>query len=309
MPQPRALLMVGPTAVGKSALAVRVAEAVMGEIVSLDSRQMVRDLDVGTAKPTAEERARVRHHLVDVVAPDATLALSEVMAWVHAAVDDIVARDRRPVLVGGSGQYVRAFREGWQVPAVPPDPALRARLAAVAEREGSAALHRRLAAVDAVSAAAIDGRNVRRVIRALEIHAHLGQPASEVRSRAGPRYELLTVGLSRPRPELYARVDARIDAMLAHGLEEEVRGLVAAGYGWQLPAMSSLGYGEWRAYLAGEVDRAEVVRLIRHNTRRLVRNQATWFRLDDETIRWFDLSAPGVAEAVVGVAREWFAGK
>jgi tRNA dimethylallyltransferase len=309
MPRSRALLLVGPTAVGKSDLAVRVAEAVGGEIVSLDSRQMVRGLDRGTAKPTPAQRARVPHHLVDVVPPDAAPTLAEVVDWIHAAVDGILARGRRPVLVGGTGQYVRAIREGWQVPAVPPDPALRARLAAVAEAQGPAALHELLADVDPASAAAIDARNVRRVIRAMEIHAFLGRPASAARGRAGSRYELLTVGLDRPRPSLYARVDERIDAMLAQGLEDEVRALVTEGYGWHLPALSSLGYGEWRDYLAGQIGRDEVVRRIRHNTRRLVRNQATWFRADDVTIRWFDLSRPGSPESVVSLVRDWFEGE
>lgn len=300
MSRPRALLLIGPTAVGKSAAALRVAEAVGGEIVSLDSRQMVRGLDAGTAKPTAEQRSRVPHHLVDVVAPDDSPSLSKVLAWTYAAVDDILARGRRPLLVGGTGQYVRAIREGWQVPAVPPNPDLRAALEAVAARDGHETLHAQLAAVDPATAARIDARNVRRVVRALEVHTYLGRPASEVRAQSRPRYDLGIIGLIRPRPELYARIDARIDAMLAAGLEEEVRSLVAEGYGWKLPAMSSLGYGEWRDYFAGELGRDEVVRRIRHNTRRLVRTQATWFRADDAGIRWFDVSAAAADDAEEG---------
>jgi tRNA dimethylallyltransferase len=302
--------VVGPTAVGKSDLALLLAEDLAGEIVSLDSRQMVRGLDIGTAKPTAVERARVPHHLVDITTPDRPLALPDVLGLVDAAVTDITARGRRPILVGGTGQYVRALREGWQVPPVPPDPALRSELAAFAAAAGPAALHERLATLDPAAAGRIDARNVRRVTRAIEVamagsRDQAEQPAP---TRAlGARFDLLVVGLSRPRPELYARIDARIDVMLAAGLADEVRGLVEAGYDWRLPAMSSVGYGEWRGYFEGDVDEGEVLRLIRHNTRRLVRNQAAWFRADDPGIRWFEMAAPDAAIAILDTVQAWWA--
>jgi tRNA dimethylallyltransferase len=304
----RAVLLVGPTAVGKSEVALLVAERLGGEIVSLDSRQMVTGLDIGTAKPTAADRARVPHHLVDIAAPDEALPLSTVLQRAYAVVDDIVARGRRPILVGGTGQYVRALREGWTVPDVPPDLALRTELGAYAAERGPEALHARLARIDPLAAAAIDPRNVRRVIRALEIHARTGLPPTVAQRREGARYDLLVIGLIRPRPVLYARVDARIDAMVAAGLEEEARGLVAAGYDWHLPALSSVGYGEWRGYFAGHVDRAEAIRLIRHNTRRLVRNQGAWFPGADPGIVWVDLEGPGAVEAVIERAGAWLAG-
>jgi len=304
----RILLIVGPTAVGKTAVAVPVAEAMGGEIISLDSRQMIRGLDIGTAKPTAAERARVPHHLVDVVPPDAAPPLSVVLGQVGDVIGEVLSRQRRPFLVGGTGQYVRALREGWRVPQVPPDPALRTQLAAVAEEDGGPALHDRLAAVDPVAAQRIDARNVRRVIRALEVHAHTGRPMSEVQASVGPDYDILTVGLTRPRKELYARIDARIEDMLAAGLESEVQALLAAGYTWQTPAMSSLGYGEWHDYLQGEIGRDEVIRRIRHNTRRLARNQYAWFRLNDDTIQWFDLSKQGAEAEILGLVAEWFDG-
>ena len=303
----RIVAVVGPTAVGKSEVALGLAEALDGEIVSLDSRQVYRGMDIGTAKPGAAELARVAHHLVDIASPDRALALPDVQRLAYEAIDDVLARGRLPIATGGTGQYVRAVLEGWEVPAVPPDEGLRAELEAFAAAHGAEALHARLAAVDAVSAARTDPRNVRRVIRALEVSTHAGEAMSAVRARSGPRYDAFVVGLRRPRPDLYARIDARIDAMLAAGLEQEVRALVAAGYGFGLPAMSGVGYGEWRDFLAGEIGYEEVVRRIRHDTRRLVRQQATWFREDDPTIVWADLSVDDAA-AVVARVRDWLAG-
>lgn len=293
----RIVAIVGPTAVGKTAVAVRLAERLGGEIVSLDSRQMVRRLEIGTAKPTAEERARAPHHLVDIAEPDAPLALAQVQALAYAAIDAILERGRLPLVVGGTGQYVLAVLEGWIIPGVEPDPVLRAELEAFAAAQGSAALHARLAGVDPVSAERIDARNVRRVVRALEVHARTGEPMSVIQSRGAAPYASLRIGLTRPRAELYARIDARIDAMLAAGLEDEVRGLVAAGYGFELPAMNSVGYREWRGCFEGAYDRAEAIRLIRRDTRRLVRMQDTWFRRSEAAFQWFDLSADPEAES------------
>ncbi len=293
----RAVAIVGPTAVGKSAMAVRLAEAFGGEVVSLDSRQLYRRLEIGTAKPTADERARVRHHLIDVAEPDQPLAVPDVQALAVAAIRDIVSRGRLPIVAGGTGQYVRAVVEGWTIPPVAPDPALRAELEAFARAAGPPALHARLARVDPLAAARIDARNVRRVVRALEVHARTGEPISTVQARAGSPFAWLVVGLELPRPVLYARIDARIDAMIEAGLEDEVRALVAAGYDLGLPALRSVGYQEWRAHLAGEVDVAAVVQLIRRNTRRLVRMQDAWFKRDDPAIHWVDVSDPEAAYA------------
>ena len=288
--QSAVVMIVGPTGVGKSEIALRVAQDLGGEVVSLDSRLIYRGMDIGTAKPTPAERAAVPHHLIDITDPDRPMSLSEVTVAAYAAIDGILARGKVPVLAGGTGQYVRAIRQGWVIPEVVPDWALRAELEAVAEREGAPALHRRLAEVDPVAAARIDARNVRRVIRALEVYRHTGEPISRVQERSGSRYRLCLFGLLRSREDLYARIDRRIDGMIAGGLEAEVRALVAAGYSFDLPAMSGLGYGEWRAYFDGTIDQDEAVRLIRRNTRRLVRNQGTWFRRDDPQIHWLDMA-------------------
>ncbi|MCB0215276.1 MAG: tRNA (adenosine(37)-N6)-dimethylallyltransferase MiaA [Chloroflexi bacterium] len=302
------LALVGPTAVGKTELAMHLARSLEGEIVSLDSRQMYRGMDIGTAKPSAAERAAVPHHLIDLVTPDRSLSLAEVQSLALTSIDAILARGRLPILAGGTGQYLRALVDGWVIPAVPPDPELRAELYALADRLGAAHLHARLAAVDPVSAGRIHVHNLRRVIRALEVQHHLGEPISDIQDRAEPRHAFRIAGLRRSREVLYARIDARIDAMLAAGLEAELRRLVSAGYGFDLPAMSALGYREWQGYLAGEIDLVGVRDQIRRNTRRLARSQDGWFRADDPRLREFDLDLVPTP-TLIGDIRDWLAGR
>jgi tRNA dimethylallyltransferase len=298
---PPLIAVVGPTAAGKTALAIRLAEAIGGEIVSADSRQVYRGLDIGTAKATAEERARVPHHLLDIVTPDQALSLSQFQALAYAAIDDILARGRVPFLAGGTGQYAMAVLEGWQVPHVPPDEALRRTLYEQVEEQGADALHARLRALDPAAADQIDPRNVRRVVRALEVALTTGQPITAQRGKTPPPYRLLLLGLALPRPELYRRIDRRVQAMMAAGLEDEVRRLVAAGYDFYLPAMSGVGYGQFAPYLAGQATLDDVVRAIQRATRRFVRHQANWFRLDDPRILWLDATSdpfPAALDAV-----------
>jgi len=282
----RAIVLVGPTAVGKSGCALALAEMLGGEIVSLDSRQLYVGMDIGTAKPTASERARVPHHLIDVADAADVLSLAEVLERAERAVADTLARGRRPILVGGTGQYVRAFLEGWSVPAVPPDPDLRAELFAAAERDGPPALHARLAAVDPISAARLHPNNVRRIVRALEVFAHGGRSLSDLQAERRSVPDAVVVGLAREADDLGRRIDARIDQMIAAGLEDEVRALVARGVGFGHPNMSGVGYAEWRPYFEGDGTRDDVVLRLRWTTRRLVRKQSLWFRPDDPRIRW-----------------------
>jgi len=294
--------VVGPTAVGKTTLAVRLAEAFGGEIVSADSRQVYRGMDIGTAKATVAERARVPHHLLDVIDPDQTLGLAQFQALAYAAIDGILTRHRIPFLTGGTGQYVMAVVEGWRVPIVPPDDALRGALYRWAEAEGAEALYARLQAVDPAAAQRIDPRNVRRVVRALEVCLATGRPISEQRGKSPPPYRTLMIGLTLPRPQLYRRIDERVEAMIELGLEEEVKRLVAAGYGFDLPATSGVGYGQFAPYLAGRATLAEVVQAVKRATRRFVRHQSNWFRLDDPRIHWLDAAAdpfPAALELLV----------
>jgi tRNA dimethylallyltransferase len=282
------VVIVGPTAVGKTALSLPLAEAIGGEIVSADSRQVYRGMDIGTAKATSEERARIPHHLIDVVDPDETLSLAQFQEMAFAAIDDILGRERIPILVGGTGQYVMAVVEGWQVPRVAPDDDLRRELYSQAEEQGAEELHARLRGLDPVAAERIDPRNVRRVVRALEVCLLTGQPISEQQGKSPPPYRIHIIGLARPRPDLYRRIDRRVEDMIDAGLEAEVRRLVAAGYGFDLPAMSGVGYGQFEPYLAGEATLTEVVHEIQRATRRFVRHQSNWFRSDDARIRWLD---------------------
>lgn len=258
--------------------------------MSADSRQVYRGLDIGTAKPTREEQAAARHHLIDIIEPDQTLGVAEYQALAYAAIEDILQRQRLPFLVGGSGQYVRAVVEGWRVPLVPPDASLRARLQSDADRYGSLALHARLAEVDPAAAARIDHRNVRRVIRALEVYLKTGVPISQLQQAQSPPYAILRIGLTMPRERLYARIDARVDHMVAEGLLAEVEAAIARGCHLGLPAMSGLGYRQMGQYLAGQLAWDEAVQLIKKETRRFVRQQYAWFRRDDPGICWVDAS-------------------
>lgn len=282
-------------------MSIELAELIGGEIVSADSRQIYRGMDIGTAKATAEEQARVPHHLLDVVEPDDALTLAEYQARAYRAIAEIAARGRVPLLVGGTGQYVAAVLEGWRIPEVAPQEALRAELGAWAEARGSEALHARLAELDPLAAAKIDHRNVRRVIRALEVCLTTGRPISELQGKDPPPFRVTKIGVTRPRPELYERIDRRVDAMIAAGLVDEVRGLVARGYGWELPAMTGLGYRQIGQFLSGEVGLDEAIRLIKHGTRRFVQQQYNWFRLEDAGIRWV---APGEGVAAK-LGLEW----
>jgi tRNA dimethylallyltransferase len=284
------LVIVGPTAVGKTAFSIQIAQDFNGEIISADSRQVYRGLDIGTAKATPQQQAAVPHHLLDVVSPAEVLTLAEFQERAYATIDGIHRRQHLPILVGGTGQWVHAVIEGWGIPRVPPDPALRVALAAEAEALGPAAFHAKLAVVDPLAAQKLDPRNVRRVIRALEVYQVTGLPISQHQRKNPPPYTITQIGLTMPRERLYQRIDQRVEQMMAAGLLTEVEQLVTAGYGWQLPAMSGLGYRQIGQYLRGEVSLAEAMTLIKKETRRLVRQQYNWFRPDDAQIHWFDVS-------------------
>jgi tRNA dimethylallyltransferase len=304
--KPPLIAIVGPTAVGKTPLSIRLAETVGGEIVSADSRQVYRSMDIGTAKATPEEQARVPHHLLDVVAPDEPLSLAQFQEMAYRTIDEILARGHIPFLVGGTGQYVMAVLEGWQVPRVPPDKDLRQDLYSQAERDGAEALHARLRLLDPVAAQRIDPRNVRRVVRALEVCLLTDQPISQQQDKCPPPYRVLIIGLTLSRPQLYQRIDARVDRMLDVGLESEVQRLVAQGYRFALPAMSGVGYGQFAPYMAGKQALEAVGREIKRATRRFVRQQANWFRPNDPRIHWFDVTGDP-CDAVLDLIREFLA--
>lgn len=297
------LVIVGPTAVGKTALSLQLASEFDGEIISADSRLFYIGMDVGTAKPTAAERAAVPHHLIDICLPDETVTLGQYQRTAYQAVDEIISRNCLPILVGGTGQYVTAVVEGWGIPEIAPDMALRQQL----ELLGGVELARWLQALDPMAAQRIDSRNIRRVVRALEVTLISGRPISELQRKEPPPYDIQMIGLHRDRPQLYERIDRRVDLMMEAGLLEEVSNLRDRGYSAQLPAMSGLGYRQLLAYLRGEVDLEEAKDRIKFETHRFARQQATWFRQDDPRIQWFDVGERDQREAVSAAVNSWLA--
>jgi tRNA dimethylallyltransferase len=290
---PLPVALVGPTATGKTAVAIELAARLDGEIVNADSMQVYRGMVIGTAKPTAEERTRARFHLLDTVTPD---TLYNVSAWkqqAEAAITDIVARGKRPILCGGTGMYVRALLEDWALAETPVNARVRERLEHEASTLGSPALHTRLQQVDPATALRLHPNDAVRIVRALEVVEVSGIPISEAqaqdRANRTPR-PAIRLGLTLPRPALYARIEARVDAMLAAGWIEEVRGLLAQGYSADLSPLKSLGYKEIIAHLQGGMDFETAVRDIKQNTRRFAKRQQTWFRADP-LIVWCDVSA------------------
>lgn len=295
---PRILAVVGPTAVGKTRLALELAEHVPLEVVSADSRTVYRGMDIGTAKPTPEERARVRHHLLDIVDPDEPFTLAHYQQQALAAIDDIAARGKLPVLVGGAGLYVSAVCDGLALPEVPPDIPFRTALEQRVRERGWQSLEPDLASADPVSAARIDPKNVRRVIRALEVHRATGRPFSEWQTpQDPPPVEAIRVGLSLDRPTLYRRIDERIDAWLAEGLIDEVRHLLAQGYATDLPSLSGIGYREIGAYLNGALALEAATVQMKQATHQYAKRQMTWFRRDPR-ITWLDASTATALEVV-----------
>ncbi len=298
------VVILGPTASGKTGLAIAVAQAFDGEIINADSRQIYRFMDIGTAKPTPVERAAVPHHLLDLVTPDQPYTLAE---YQRAALDTIAAihaRGKLPLLVGGTGQYITAVIEGWSIPEVPPNPDLRAELENFAAEHGAEALHDRLRAADPDAAARIDYRNVRRVIRALEVFLSTGTPITALQRKTPPPYRVLQLGLTLPRDQLYARIDRRVGQMVEAGLLGEVRALREAGYTWDSPAMSGLGYIQWRPFLDDAVTLDEVITAIQHETHAFVRRQYTWFNGHDSGIRWLNMNQT-TPDNVITLVRQW----
>jgi tRNA dimethylallyltransferase len=285
--KPPLILIVGPTAVGKTELAIQLAERLNGEIVSADSRLFYRGMDIGTAKPSPEELERVPHHLIDIANPDEILSLAVFQQKATEVIADIHARNKLPFLVGGTGQYIRAVTQGWMPPEVQPDERLRAELERLKDERGIQWLHDKLKSLDAEAAEKIDARNFRRTIRALEVILTTGRKFSAQRGQSESPYQLITIGLTRPRLELYERVDERIDMMFANGFLDEVRNLLAKGYSPSLPTLSAIGYRECIRVVSGELSEQQARAEIRRATRIFVRRQANWFKESDPNIQWF----------------------
>ncbi len=283
------LVIVGPTAIGKSQLALHLAQDFDGEIISADSRQVYRHMDIGTAKPTRQELSLVPHHLINIVNPDEDFSLAQYQRLAYKAIGDIQQRNKLAILVGGSGLYVWSIVEGWEIPRVPPDPEFRHGLEAKIVEGRADELYQELAKADPVAAQRINQGNVRRMIRALEIYRYTNTPPSQLQYKQALPFNTLIIGLTADRAELYRRVDLRIDEMIKQGLIEEVEKMVNIGYDFNLPAMSSIGYKQISMFLRGELTLEIAIQQIKFETHRFVRHQYAWFRLRDDRIRWFDV--------------------
>jgi tRNA dimethylallyltransferase len=287
-------VLTGPTATGKSDAAIRLAAHLPIEVINGDSRLFYRGMDIGTAKPLPEERAAVPHHLIDTLDPAETMTLARFQDEVYALIDAVHGRKRLPLLVGGTQQYINAVVEGWRMPRVPPQPELRERLRAESDAHGHDRLLVRLRDLDPAAADAI-GQNLRRVIRALEVIEVTGRPISEQQGKGEVSFAPLVVGLTMPRDLLYARIDRRVERMVASGLLDEVRALLASGVPEDAPALSSIGYRQVLACLRGTESIETATERIRNDTHRLVRQQQTWLRrsrglleIDVSSAGWFD---------------------
>jgi tRNA dimethylallyltransferase len=280
-------LIVGPTGAGKSALAMVVAERANCEIVNADSRQFYRGMDLGTAKPSADDRGRVPHHLIDVRDPDESLDVAEFAQLAARAIEDIAARGRNPLVVGGSGLYLRVIRGGiFRGPAASAE--IRARLAKVAAEQGVAHLHQTLREIDPEAANRVGVNDLYRIVRALEVFELTGETISAHQRRhrfADIGYDTLAVGVEVERKKLYEAIDRRFDAMVAAGLVAEVRALVEAGYSPEKPPLSTIGYKQIAAYLHGELPLDEAIARAKQESRRLAKRQMTWFRREPEVVR------------------------
>jgi tRNA dimethylallyltransferase len=296
--RPKIVVICGPTGVGKTAATIALGLRLGGEVVNADSMQVYRRMDIGTAKPTPEERAALPHHLIDLVEPDEPFDAARYARLAEAAILEIAGRGRLPLVVGGTGLYLKALMHGL-FDAEPPDPGRRRRLEAQADRLGSPALHDRLRSVDPETAARLHPNDRCRIIRALEVLEATGRSmGAHHRSHrfATRRFDALKIGLHLPRPQLYARIDRRACSMIDAGLREETEALLAMGYHGGLKPMQALGYRHMLALIAQRSTLPQALALLQRDTRRYAKRQMTWFRADPE-IRWFD---PGAHDALFG---------
>lgn len=293
------LCLVGPTGVGKSEVALAFADRVGADIVCADSRQVYRGLDIGTAKPSAADRRRVPHHMLDLVEPDEPFSAGRYQREAAVCLDALHGRGARPLVVVGTGLYLRALVWG-----LCPGPQADARVRdqwLAREREVPGVLYRRLTEIDPIAAAAIHPNDLSKILRAVEVHALTGVPLSALQTGHGfrsPRYPVVMVGLRRRRDDLCRRIDARVDAMVADGLIDEVEGLVRRGMSEDLPAMRAVGYRQLVGALAGRCAVDEAIRLIKRDTRRYAKRQMTWFGAVPD-IRWIDLDADTALDATL----------
>jgi len=309
-PLPKVLTIGGPTASGKKRIALDAAERFGGEIVSADSRKVYRHLDIGTAKPSPEDRARIPHHLIDIIEPDEPFSAGEWVRRAAGAVRDILERGRLPIISGGTGFYIEAFREGLSE-GIFPDPEVRVALEQELREKGLEALHRRLVEVDPVRASELAVRDSVRVMRALEIYETTGRMVTELRTlprATGGEYDYFFIGVAMKRAELYRRIDERVDRMVRDGLVEEVRRVLAMGYDRGLVSLDTVGYKEWFPFLDGTGTFEHCMEQVKRDTRRYAKRQLTWFR-NIPGIRWIDTVDGAAVDRAFEEIASWLAGE
>lgn len=290
--------IVGPTGAGKSSIAVKVGQILDIEVISCDSMQIYRGMDVGTAKITRDEMRGVPHHMIDICDPDEKFSVSDYQKMVKPLIKQINERGRIPMLVGGTGLYYQVVVDDYQLYPIKATPEIRQALNDEAGRIGNQALHQRLESLDPETAGKISHNDRKRIIRALEVIEVTGQPFSALQKRNPGRYRLAVAGLTMPRPMLYERLDSRLDTMLENGLLEEVKQLLEKGYVPGQNSMQALGYAQIMKYLRGELTWEEVVDEIKRDTRRYAKRQLTWFRRDPR-INWWELSNHNVEDTFI----------
>ena len=292
---------------GKTRLAISLAQRFGSEVINADSRQVYRYMEIGTAKPTPQERAQAPHHLLDILDPDEDFGLGSFLSLANQEIQEICGRDRLPMAVGGTGQYIWALVEGWQVPQVAPDPEFRRTKELEAEEQGPLALYQELQGIDPHRAAQLDPRNLRRVIRALEIHHSTQTLPSSYAPVGETTVRTLVIGLNLERQELYRRIDERVDIMMEAGLEEEARSLAAMGYPLGKGSLASPGYLEMGLYLSGEIEREEAVQRTKFQTHRMARRQHTWFKAQDPRIHWLWAASPNLEAEAAALVEDFLA--
>ncbi|MCH2522859.1 MAG: tRNA (adenosine(37)-N6)-dimethylallyltransferase MiaA [Dehalococcoidia bacterium] len=285
---PKLIAIVGPTGIGKTALSEQIIRYIDSEIVSIDSRQIYRNMDIGTAKPKPYLLNTIPHHLINIVDPIDDFSITDFLQSAKASIEDIISRGKTPLLVGGTGQYFWSLIENWTIPSVPPNPELRKKFEQIANEYGAEHLFEELKSIDVEATKIIDSRNIRRVIRALEVGITGNKKWSELRSKDPVLYDPFIIGLTKDRTILYRNVDSRIDQMLLEGWIEEVRLLKNNNLDLTYSSMSSLGYDEIYRYISGEVSINDATEKIKINTHRFIRSQYNWFRISDTRIHWFD---------------------
>ncbi len=297
--------IVGPTAIGKSQLAIRLARACNGEIVNADSRQVYRFMDIGTAKPSPKELSLAPHHLINIINPDEDFSLAHYHKLSSKVINDIQRRNKLAILVGGSGQYVWSVVEGWVIPPVPADLSFRHRLKERAANGGENGLYQELLKVDPMSAKGISPHNLRRIIRALEVYWSTGVPNSQLKQKKKPTFKIFIIGLTVDREKLYRRIDLRVDDMIGRGLVAELEKLLSLGYNLGLPSMSGIGYKQIGLFLKGKLTLTAAIEQIKFETHRFVRHQYTWFRLRDSRIKWLDIASDNMESEIVNLVTQF----